>query len=539
MTTVRRERLLPPILLALTVLALAPVRKAPARPQEAGETPRQGGVLRIKGFPGPFNRVFDPAQPSHYFVTEQLYDGLVRFDDHFNPMPSLAEYWTISDGGSRITFKLRRGVRFHNGRELTAADVKYSLERLVRNRPGNTYYQYFTRKVVGAEEYWQGAAAEVSGFRAVDPATFEIRWTRPFGSTGLYLLGMYYCKVLPKALLESQGKRFFERPVGTGPFKFAEWIRSPRLEILGVRLERNGTYHERRPYLSAIEYSPNYTEDQFESGGVHLVTVTSEKILRGRRPVLENTTLRSYFLALSCDVPPFDRPEVRRALAMGLDKARLAAAYDTPPSAHQVLDNHIPPLLPGFFPRPEAPQPDPAAAKMLLGRLLGPDGARNLKLALLLPSPRTDPLARFARELERQLAALGFAAETVYLRRPEDVRNVLSPYLKLLEHTMDFPDPENIIVPLYHSRSAANGLGSRYAEPRLDALLEWAEVEPSWERRAGLFREVEKILFRDAPAVPLFSERIRIALQPEVRGVRIPAMGFVFLDTRAVWLESR
>ena len=539
MTTVRIERLVPLSLLVLSILAGAPARTAPTRPQEPGETPRYGGVLRIKGFPGPFNQVFDPALPSHYFVTEQLYDGLVRFDAHFNPMPALAEYWTISDGGSLITFKLRRGVRFHNGRELTAADVKYSLERLVRNRPGNTTYQHFTRKVVGAEAYWQGTAPEVSGFRVVDPSTFEIRWTRPFGSTGLYLLGMFYCKVLPRDLLESQGGNFFQRPVGTGPFKFAEWIRSPRLEILGVRLERNNAYHDRRPFVSAIEYSPHYTDDQFEAGSVHLVTVTSERVLRKRFPVLENATLTSFFLALSCDVPPFDRPEVRRALALGLDKARLASAYDTLPSVHQVLDNHIPPLLPGFFPRAEGRLSDPAAAKVLLGRLLGADGTKGLTVALLFPAPRTDATARFARELERQLGALGIGLETEYLRKPEDVRGVLSPYLKFLEYTMDFPDPENIVVPLYHSRSAVNGLNSRYVDARLDALLDWAEVESSWERRAGLFREAEKILFRDAPAIPLFSECVRIALLPEVRGVKIPAMGFVFLDTRAVWLEAR
>jgi ABC-type transport system substrate-binding protein len=539
MITARRERLVPLSLLALLVLAGGSAGPAAPRPQDPGETPRYTGVLRIKGFPGPFNRIFDPALPSHYFITEQLYDGLVRFDAHFNPMPALAEYWTISPEGSRITFKLRRGVRFHNGRELTSADVKYSLERLVRNRPGNTYYQYFTRKVVGAEDYWRGSAAEVAGFRVVDPSTFEIRWTRPFGSTGLYLLGMFYCKILPKDLVESQGRGFFEKPVGTGPFKFAEWIRSPRLEILGVRLERNNSYYDRRPYLSAIEYSPNYTEDQFEEGSVHLVTVTSERFLRKRYPILENNTLKSFFLALSCDVPPFDRPEVRRALALGLDKARLASAYDTLPSVHQVLDNHIPPLLPGFFPRAESPLADPAAAKLLLGRLLGAEGQKGLTVTLLFTARRTDATVRFARELERQLGALGIRLEARYLRKPEDVRAILTPYLKFLEYTMDFPDPENIIVPLYHSRSVVNGLNSRYADARLDALLERAEVEPSWERRAGLFREAEKILFRDAPAIPLFSERIRIALLPEVRGVKIPAMGFVFLDARAVWLEDR
>ncbi len=509
-----------------------------ASPQQSPEPgPRYNGTFRIKGYLTPFNQVFDPAAVSHYFICEQLYDGLVKFDSHFNPMPSLAEYWKVSDGGTRITFFLRKGVRFHNGRELTADDVKYSLERLVKDKPGNTYYQHFTRKVVGAEEYWQGKAAEVSGFRVVDASTFEIRWLRPYVS-GLYLLGMYYCMILPKDLVESQGRGFFEKPVGTGPFKFAEWIRSPRLDILGVRLERNPLYYDRRPYLSAVEYSPYFTDDQFEEGSVHMISVTSERILRKRYQILENNTLKSFFLALSCDIPPLDRPEVRKALSLGLNKARLAEAYDTLPYLHQVLDNYIPPLLPGFFPRAGGPFTDLETANLLLDRLLPGTGRKGLTLTLLFAAPRSDASARLARELGRQLEAMEIQLDVKYLRKPEGIRDVRGPYLKFLEYSMDFPDPENIIVPVYHSRSIVNELNARYKNPRLDALLEQSEVEPSWERRAGLFREIEKILYEEAPTVPLFTERVRVALLPQVRGVRLPAMGFIFLDVKDIWLED-
>lgn len=537
MLTARRKRFFSASSLALLAALGSSGSPAALRPQGPEQTPRYNGIFRIKGYLTPFNKVFDPAAPSHYLICEQLYDGLVKFDNHFNPMPALAEYWTVSDGGTRITFHLRRGVRFHNGRELTAADVKYSLERLVQNRPGNTYYQYFTRKVVGAEAFWQGQASEVTGFRALDNSTFEIIWTRPYVS-GLYLLGMFYCKVLPKDLLESQGKSFFQKPIGTGPFKFAEWIRSPRLEILGVELERNPAYFGKRPYLSTIQYSPNYTDEQFEEGSVHLISVTSERMLRKRFPILENNTLKSFFLAFSCNIPPLDRPEVRKALTLGLDKGRLAEAYDTPASLHQVMDNYIPPLLPGFFPKASGPFTDTDTAKLLLDRLLPEGGRKTLTLTLLFASPKSEETSRFSRELERQLAALEIKFDVKYLRKPEDVRGVRGPYLKFLEYTMDFPDPENIILPLYHSRSVINGLNSRYANPRLDGLLEQSEVEPSWEKRAGLFREIEKILSEEVPAVPLFSERIRIALLPQVRGVRLPAMGFIFLDVKEIWLED-
>ncbi len=533
-----RNRRVWPLPLALA-LAAAASSSSLARTllSRTAEAPRYGGVFRIKGYTLPFNPVFDPAARSHYFLTEQLYDGLVRFDSHLNPTPALAEYWDFSDGNARITFHLRKGVRFHNGRELNADDVKYSLERLVRDRPDNTTYPFFAGKVVGLEEFRKGAASGVSGFRVVDPSTFEIQWVRPYVA-GLYLLGMYYCKILPKDLVESQGQNFFRRPIGTGPFKFAEWMRDRDrpLNILGVRLERNAAYYDHAPYVAALEYSPYFTEDQFAEGSVHLVPVTSEKLLHGDNPVLENSTLRTYFLAFSCDLAPLDRPEVRRALALGLDKVRLAAACDTPDRLHQVTDNYIPPMLPGFFPKATSPFSDPDTAKVLLDRLLPEKTRKTLTLTLLCDAPKTDETSGFARELDRELGILGIKLDVRYLRRSEDARAVNVPYLRFLAYSMDFPDPEDLVLPLYYSGSPANALSARYDSPRLDGLLEQAVTETSWERRTGLFREMEKLLAEDVPAVPLFSERIRIVIRPQVRGLQIPALGFYSLNAKDIWL---
>ena len=401
----------------LLFIALAAIATGDLLFQKAPEgRPRTGGTLVIKAYQTPFNPVFDPASASHYFVVEQLYDGLVKFDNNFLVMPSLAEYWTISDDGKRITFYLRKGVRFHSGRAVTAEDVKFSLERLVQNRPGNGCYQYFTSRVMGAEEYWQGKAKEVSGFRVIDAGTFEIQWTRPYvSSLGLNLLSMYYCKILPKDLFLEQGQGFFQHPVGTGPFKFAYWLRSrkfdvPNLEILGVRLERNAQYFGKKPYLDALEYSPYFADNQFEAGDVHIIPVTSDSLLHGGYQILENSSLRSASLALSCEVPPLDRAEVRRALALGIDRVKLAGAAYTAASVPQVTENYIPPLLPGFFPKDQSPVYEPDKARMLLARLL-PESHGRLTLTLVLLLPRRDIYLSLSRELERELDVLGISLE--------------------------------------------------------------------------------------------------------------------------------
>lgn len=533
----RYSRRVPAALLAVTVLSGA-AYSGRRSAQYPAETPVYNGTLRVKAYLTPFNPNFDPSGSPHFFIVEQLFDGLVKVDGNFNVIPGLAEYWTISADQKRIMFYLRRGVKFHDGRELTAEDVKFSLDRLVQNRPGNSCHEYFINKVVGAEAYWKGEAAEVAGFRAVDRYTFEIEWLRPYSQASLYLLSMSFCKILPKDLLMSQGKAFFQKPVGTGPFKFAYFLRGPQLDVLGVRLVVNGAYYGKRPYLYAIEYSPEYTENQFDEGVVHIFPVTSQRLLRGNHLVLENTTLRTCYLAMSCRTAPLDRVEVRMALALGLNKAALAAAAATASSLPQVTENFIPPLLPGFFPRETAASFEPEKARILLARLLPEAAAKPLKLTLVFPAPRTDALSALARELGKELGALGIETEAKYLKAARDIQGIGGPYLKLVDWTMAYPDPENIVMPLFHSLSSVNALAAQYANPSVDRLAEEAEVETSWEKRTGLFRRIEKTLFDDMPAVPLYTEKIRIALQSKVRGATLPAMGFYSLDTKMIWLKE-
>lgn len=499
--------------------------------------PRYGGVLRVRAISPKFDPVFDPVSSSHVFVVEQLYDNLVRFDNNFNIVPGLAEYWKISDDGLRIVFYLRRGVKFHNGRELTASDVKFSLERLMKISSRNRIYPYFVGKVVGSDEFVSGNASEVSGFREVDEYTFEIQWTRPYVSS-LYLLAMSYCKILPKDQVSSQGGRFFQKPVGTGPFKFLNWLRNSRLDILGVRLERNVSYYGNKPYVDGIDYSPFFTDDQFEEGLVHMIPVVSEKMLNGKYTILENNSLRVVYLALGCTLPPIDNKAVRQALSLGIDKISLARACSSPRSEFQPIGSFIPSILPGFFPVDRPPAYEPEKARTILRQELQLLPDQKLNLALVLTLPRNEWHTYLSRELSRQLDLLGINLETRYLKSDNDILNYKMPYLKLLDYTLDFPDPEDIILPIFYSKSELNRINSHYSSARLDELLAQAEVEASWEKRLSVFKNIEKILLEEAPAIPLFSEKIRIAVQPRVKGVKPPALGFSYMDTKKIWIEK-
>lgn len=505
------------------------------RQKPATAKPRPGGIFRIKPYSLRFNPVFDPAASrAHAFIIEQLYDGLVGLSRNLDVVPALAEYWVVSDEGRKIKFYLRHDVRFHHGTELTAEDVKYSLERLARKRPGNVYYAYFVDKVRGAEDFTMGRASEVEGFRVLEKYVFEIEWLRPYAS-GLYFLAMPFGKILPRDRLAAEGDGFFDKPSGTGPFRFDFWVWNQRFEIVGVRLERNGSYFGKKPYLDAVEYSANYTESQFKAGDVHAMPPESEDLLQGRFQILENIMLRGVFLGLSNRRPPLDRPAVRRALALAIDKSRLAAEAYTTALATQVTENFIPASLPGFFPH-DPRRPDPEKARRLLaeaGETPGPDTP-----TLVLPQmPDTAVPPGVAREVKRQVEALGFRVDIRSVTSLEAAAALNAPTLTLLDWTLDFPDPEDIILPLFSSRAYLNDLVFQYASPRLDALLERSEVETSWEARTRLFREMEEILVADAPGVPLYTFKARLALQPSVRGARLPALGFYLLDMKEIWLS--
>ncbi len=488
-------------------------------------------------FSGPFRSQLDPAGDIHVFIIEQLYDGLVKLDSKLNLLPSLAEYWTISEDGKRCTFYLRKGVKFHHGRELDAEDVKFSLERLISRETAHPSFQYFTSKVVGALEYWEGKASEVEGYKARDKYTFEILWKNPYVS-GLYLLSMAFSKILPRDLVMSQGKGFFQKPSGTGPFKFGYWLRSPKLEIVGVRLERNDHYFGSKPYLDAIEFSPYYTIDHFLAKEIDIIPYMSERLSNVDCQVLENEGFDTVYLGLSCHIQPLDNPSVRRAVSLAIDKKELARGAFKLDMIPRVTHNYIPPRLPGFFPADDRDSYNPAEARKILAEEGFLDESDFPPFVLFFRQPRSEEDTKISRLLRDQLAGLGIRLKAKYYRSAAELRACSEPHFVVFSWMMDFPDPENMIVPLFGSKSVVNLELMHYSSARLDELIKEAEVERSWTRRIALFREIEEILNKDIPAIPLFSKQQRLAVQPYVRGAKVPALGFYFLDAKDIWLDK-
>src|SRR3954447_15031787 len=196
--------------------------------------PKRGGVLKaaFSADPAGFEPVRGPSGMSHV-VIEQVYSTLMALDPDAHPYPELAESFETSADGLEYRFKLRPGIKFHNGDDLTAEDVKFSFDRLRAKDSGYSY----------------GSQVETIGsVDVVDPHTVRFTLTKP---TGPFLVYMAFpgSSIVPKKLVES-GHDLNAQPVGSGPFKFVSY--QPRTAI---KFERNPDYFEAgKPYFDAMEY---------------------------------------------------------------------------------------------------------------------------------------------------------------------------------------------------------------------------------------------------------------------------------------------
>jgi ABC-type transport system substrate-binding protein len=498
--------------------------------------PNYGGIFRLKSFTDVYRTELDPANPDSFiFLSEQIYDGLLRLDKNLHIQPALAEYWEISSDKKVYTFYLRQGVKFHHGIELTARDVKYSLERLLDKETNSPYYQFFVNRVEGAIDFREERANEVTGFKVIDSLIFEIHLTKPFVSA-LYLMSMHFCKILPHDKATEEGRDFFRRPSGTGPFMFDFWVRTTKLEIAGIRLKRNTDYFDGQPFLDAIEFCSLFTIDHFYNREIDAIPLLSRRLLDSKFLLFEDGPLTHYFLGMSCQISPLNRASVRKAMSYGFDKQAIVEAARDIKYLRAPTDNYIPSHLPGFFPPHEGEPYNLAKAKEMLQREGFSSEDQFPRVTIYFKSPRTNSKNNIYRELRSQLRDMGIDSSLGFYDSPVELKKCRDPYLIFVERIMSFPDPEDMVRPLFYSKSIFNVFG--YANTRFDKLLEMAEVERSWKKRINLFRKIEEFLFADVPAIPLFSHQNRVAVQPYVRGVEYPSLGFYYIDAKKIWLDK-
>ncbi len=439
--------------------------------------------------------------------------------DDLQVVSDIALEWVVSENGLRYQFTLRKDVRFSSGRKVTATDFKYSFERVLdpETRSPNTW---IFDKVYGAEAFLNGEADDVEGIRVIDDHTIEIRLRKPF-TPFLGLLTMPAAYVVPLEEVLHQGQDFSSRPVGTGPFKLVEWLPHRHL-----RLERSMGYFGELAKVPGIIYRVIPEEltavAEFETGNLDVLTIPSSAYSRymGNEKweglILSIKGTNTYYIGLNSDRPPFNDPELRRAVNYAVDRARiLRTLYE---GKGRLSSGPVPDIL-RDWPDPEGYAYDPERAR----ELISGGGYEGLKVKYYIAAEYQISVD-IAEVVQSYLKDAGLLVEIRQLEWSafKEAVNKGEADMFWLSWWADYPDPENFLFPLFHSQNfGSGGNRARYSNEEVDKLVELGQHAATLEQRNKWYSQAEEIIVQDAPWVFFWHRTDYVVRQPWVENYRI------------------
>lgn len=491
-------------------------------PSRAGKDVAYGDTLVIgtNHRPSPLNPLLSTSGISAALV-ELVFNGLTEVTAKLEIQPGLASGWTVSSNGQRWTFRLRHGVRFHDGRELTAEDVAFTLGLANHYGLRNPYADVFR---------------SIEAVRAKDRYTVEIDLSHPTYDL-LYALNL---GILPRHLLEGQDlarSPFNDHPIGTGSFRVASWSEQK------VVLEAHQGYFRGRPYLDRIVVrayeSQRAAWARLLRGEIDLFygfDPQSDRVIRDNRNFRVYSYLFPfyYFLALNLKNRLFGDVRVRQALNYAIDRQGLIRrAFQGKGRAASG------PLYPASeIAAPQlAPYPyDPHRALALLKEagwedrdgdgLLDREGS---PFTLSLSIHQEDEVnRRVALLLQQQLLEIGVRVVIQPIPFPSLNQEILGRRYQALLFEFAGREASSHNYKFFHSSQIAGGLNfTSYRNPRVDALLEEARESLDPNRRRQLYRQFQRELWNNPPGAFLFWREMLVGVHRRFRGVKVSAGGFM------------
>jgi ABC-type transport system substrate-binding protein len=493
------------------------------------------GVLRLSGT-DPVT--LDPALASDAGSAEyivEIFGGLVTINPQLQIVPDLAESYDVSQNGLVYTFHLRNDAYFHSGRPVTAEDVKYSIERAASPELASPLALSYLGDIVGVRDKFAGTAKDISGLKVIDDHTIQFTLDAP---KPYFLAKLTYptAFVVDQQQIQANPRNWTRQPNGTGPYKLKEWRLGERIVLVA-----NDRYHLGAPHIQEVDYllSGGSALTRFENGELDVAPISVSDIDRARDP---NSTLHPlyhtspdfsvFYIAFNTKKPPFDDVNVRKALAMAIDRTKVA----------QVTFNNMllpatgimPPELPGYTATDKTYPYDPAGAKAALA-------ASKYGSADKLPPITMTEVGGGAQAgidtqafVEQWKQVLGINVEI----QQTDFATYLSEQdagqLQMFNGgwIMDYPDPEDILDLKFHSGSKLNDVG--YSNPAVDKLVDAARTEADPQQRLQDYQEAEKLIIKDAAWIPLYFPENHYVVASRVKGwfeppMVIPRLRFVEL----------
>ncbi|HMN02342.1 MAG TPA: peptide-binding protein [Geobacter anodireducens] len=516
------------LLALLLVVSCSGEDRARAPAVRGPGTPAYGDAIVVGTIGEPSNLLPLLASDSaSHEVAGNVFNGLVRYDKNLNLEGELAESWQVSPDGLTITFHLRKGVKWHDGVEFTSRDVLYTYRVTVDPKTPTAY----------AEDFKQVKTAE-----APDPYTFRVTYAKPFAPA----LASWGMGILPAHLLEGKDitkSELSRRPVGTGPYRFKEWVAGQK-----IVLESYHDYYEGRPYIDRYIYriipdnSTMYLE--LKAGGVDLMGLSPVQYARQTDTPEFRSRFAKYrypasaytYLGYNLKNPLFADRRVRQAIAHALSKDEII---------HGVLlglgQVAVGPFKPGTWahnPTVRDPGYDPVRASHLLaeagGRATGPDGilmkdGKPLSFTILT-NQGNDQRLKTAQIIQRRLRKVGIDVKIRVLEWASLLTNFIDKrnFDALIMGWTIPQDPD--IFDVWHSSKTGpkelNFVGFKNDE--VDLLIEEGRRTFDQEKRRRCYWRIQEILAQEQPYTFLYVPDALPAVSARFRGIEPAPAGIMY-----------
>jgi peptide/nickel transport system substrate-binding protein len=487
-----------------------------------------------------------------YIAEWPIFDSLVELDDKLNIRPLLAESWDVSKDGLTYTFKLKKGVKWHDGKPFTARDVAFTFYSVLDPKVTTPHRAYFEMlasfpELTNKESPKKPEEVAVKPVEVVDDHTVRFRLRFPSGAF-LAVLVNPRAGIVPEHVLKGQDlntAEFNRKPVGTGPFKFVEWKRGER-----IVLEANEQYHGGRPGLNRVIFRiiPDAVVllQELRAGGVDfvdrppLIEVGRMKQTPGFQVLVADNTSYTYF-GWRQDLAPFDDVRVRRALNHAIDVPTIVK--EVLQGYAQIATGQFPPSSFAFDPAVKPYAYDPNRAKALLaeaGWKPGPDGVLVKDGKRFSFSVRHDQADQTVKDsaviIQEYLKRIGVEARLEALDWPTFVKKLFaSEFEGIVVGWTNHNDPDPFAYTIWHSSQWKGRNFAHYKNPRADEALEAARRTANQAERKKHYSEFSKILMEDAPYVFLyFGQQVYITRQGYEGFTPIPAFGGIYQSLKHV-----
>ena len=522
-----------------TAGSLALPGPASAQPKAA---PTRGGTL-VYGMEGPSD-ILDPQATGcwlTYRVTYQMFEGLLaedltRADLTVPPIvPRLAESWAVSRDGLSRTFKLRRGVKFHDGTPFDAHAAVFSWERMYKKDAPHFYPR--------ANSYTSYVVEYIADAEAVDDYTLKLTFSKPYAEWERMTLQSWGepLMVSPTAVRKLKNEKFAEHPVGTGPFKFVENVPGDR-----IVLERFQGYWGPPANVDKLVFrrldDPAARVAALRTGEVDFILAPPpdevEALQRDKFTVLQSNAPHIWYWHLNMRDEHFKDVRVRKAVQMAIDKEKMASELLR--GTARAAWSMIPPATIAYDPKYKPYAYNPERARQLLKEAGFSNGFETVFWTSTSGSGQMIPVP-MAEWIQRDVAKVGIRVKLetfdwiTYLSKMfQGLRPGHGAYQLSWGMTTNFW----IDIVARSTRQPDKGVNvGWYANPKVDKLLDQAREELHDQRRAALYRQIDRILMEeDASFLPIVNDLNLVVMNPKVKGFVNPPEEWFQLSTP--YLES-